>query len=377
MRRSHGQVRSRIPWWSTAVVVLALAISACTPTVAPTPQPTEPVGTGTATPIPEPTAGTAPNLTLDQLRNLTYPIELAPDGEAQLVDGSFSAPAAPGSAAEITIDLSASFAFGDINGDGVPDAAVVLVAQTGGSGTFYYLSPVLNQDGTPNPLTPELLGDRVELQSLAIAAEQIDVEMITAGPDDPLCCPTQQSSRTFALSGTELEIVAESDTPAEAGATVAPDLTLDQLRNATYPLDVAPGGEAQLVDGSFSAPAAPDSASEIMVDLSDSAASGGIAYGDIDGDGVPDAAVVLVAETGGSGIFYYLAPVLNRSGTPEALAPVLLGDRIEMQALSVEAGEISVDMLTAGPDDPLCCPTQETHNVYALVDGALELVSGE
>ena len=290
---------------------------------------------------------------------------------------AFSAPAAPGSATEIIIDLSDSIAFGDINGDGVPDAAVVLVAQTGGSGIFYYLAPVLNQDGTPDPLTPELLGDRVELQSLAIAAEQIDVEMITAGPDDPLCCPTQQSSRTFALSGRELELVAQSDTPGAAAPTAAPELTLDQLRNATYPLDVAPGGEAQLVDGSFSAPAAPGSATEITVDLSDSGGSGGIAFGDIDGDGVPDAAVVLIAQTGGSGIFYYLAPVLNHDGTPEALAPVLLGDRIEMQALSVEAGQISVDMLTAGPDDPLCCPTQETHNVYALVDGALELVSGE
>ncbi len=366
-----GKTAARIAPW-LLVVVLALALAACTPTVAPTPEPTEPVGTETATPIPEPTAGTIPNLTLDQLRNLTYPIDLAPDGAAQLVDGSFSAPAAPDSAAEIVIDLSDSFAYGDINGDGVPDAAVVLVAQTGGSGIFYYLAPVLNQDGTPDPLTPELLGDRVELQSLAIAGEQIDVEMITAGPDDPLCCPTQQSSRTFALSGRELELVAESDTPAEAGATAVPDLTLDQLSNATYPLDVAPGGEAQLTDGSFSAPAAPDSASEIMVDLSDS-----IAYGDIDGDGVPDAAVVLIAQTGGSGTFYYLAPVLNHGGTPEALAPVLLGDRIEMQALSVDAGEISVNMLTAGPDDPLCCPTQETYNVYALVDGALELVSGE
>ncbi len=207
MRRSHDQLTSRIPWWSMAVVGLALVIAACTPTVAPAPQPTEPVETGTATPIPEPTAGTVPNLTLDQLGNLTYPIDLAPDGEAQLVDGSFSAPAAPGSAAEILVDLSESVAFGDIDGDGAPDATVVLVTQTGGSGTFYYLAPVLNHSGTPEALAPVLLGDRIEMQALSVEAGEISVDMLTAGPDDPLCCPTQETHNVYALVDGALELV--------------------------------------------------------------------------------------------------------------------------------------------------------------------------
>src|SRR3990167_4283357 len=36
--------------------------------------------------------------------------------------------------------------------------------------------------------------------------------------------------------------------------------TLEQVKNATYPVDVAPGGSAKLVDGKFEVAAAPGSA---------------------------------------------------------------------------------------------------------------------
>jgi hypothetical protein len=36
----------------------------------------------------------------------------------------------------------------------------------------------------------------------------------------------------------------------------------------------------------------------------------------------------------------------------------LLGDRIQINALSIENNKIVVDMITHGPEDPMCCPTQ-------------------
>ena len=48
-----------------------------------------------------------------------------------------------------TTGAFSDLAFGDLNGDGVEDAVVVLVTNPGGTGRFYDLAPVLNQNGTP------------------------------------------------------------------------------------------------------------------------------------------------------------------------------------------------------------------------------------
>jgi len=45
---------------------------------------------------------------------------------------------------------------------------------------------------------------------LSITGGQIDVGMLSHGPDDPMCCPTQQESRTYVLQGAQLVETAES-----------------------------------------------------------------------------------------------------------------------------------------------------------------------
>jgi hypothetical protein len=95
------------------------------------------------------------------------------------------------------------------------------------------------------------------------------------------------------------------------------------------------------------------------------------AAGELDSDGVDDAAVLLVEDSGGSGTFVYLAAVLNRDGKPENVATTLLGDRAQVEELTIESGQIGVKMLTHGPDDPMCCPSQELQATYTLEDGEL------
>jgi hypothetical protein len=138
-------------------------------------------------------------------------------------------------------------------------------------------------------------------------------------------------------------------------------LTEEALRNTSYPVEYTAGGTAPLGEGVYEEEAAPGSASVVRIQLSDS-----IAFGDLDGDGVQDAAVVLISETGGSGTFYDLVAVLDRNGQPFPVAMTNLGDRIELNGLSIEAGEIVVDMVTQGPNDAMANPTQAETRRYRI-----------
>ena len=96
-------------------------------------------------------------------------------------------------------------------------------------------------------------------------------------------------------------------------------------------MEAASTGRAQLKDGVFEEPAAPDSATKTKIWLGDLRA-----LGDINGDGAEDALVTLVVDPGGSGTFTYLALVLNENGKARPFAAVLLGDRILVKIAEAE-----------------------------------------
>jgi heat shock protein HslJ/LysM repeat protein len=191
-------------------------------------------------------AGTSPQaapagLSPEELANTTYQSEFTQDGTAPLVDGTYSEPAAPGSATMTTVTLQPQdTAYGELNGQ--PSAAVVLVTDPGGSGTFYHLAVVVNQDGAPANVATTLLGDRVEINSVSIENNQIKVDMVQAGPDDPLCCPSQQVVNTYELQGDQLVEVSSEE--------IAPDGS-DQagtgLAGTSWVLESA-GGQPALPD---------------------------------------------------------------------------------------------------------------------------------
>jgi heat shock protein HslJ len=91
-----------------------------------------------------------------------------------------------------------------------------------------------------------------------------------------------------------------------------------------------------------------------------------IAYGDLTGDGQPDAVVHLAEDSGGSGTFVYLALVVSEAGRPVNLATTLLGDRVRVESLAVENGRVVVGMLQHGPDDPMARPTQLATRTFEL-----------
>ena len=96
-----------------------------------------------------------------------------------------------------------------------------------------------------------------------------------------------------------------------------------------------------------------------------------IAFGDLNGDGLDDAAVILAWQNGGSGTFKYLVAIQNSSGLPQQMNSIPLGDRVQVSAMSIAAGEIALDELTFGSSDPMCCPSQRMKQIYTLRAGKL------
>ena len=135
---------------------------------------------------------------------MAYRSEWAKGSMAQLADGEYREKYDESSASELVIGLSHFHAFGDLNGDGAEDAAVILYANPGGSGTFFYLAAVINQEGNPVNLASEFLGDRVKVKSVSVQDGDMVIDLMTHGPDDALCCPTQPALWKYRLKGDSL-----------------------------------------------------------------------------------------------------------------------------------------------------------------------------
>ena len=65
------------------------------------------------------------------------------------------------------------------------------------------------------------------------------------------------------------------------------------------------------------------------------------------------------------------AAVLDQGGVPVHVASASLGDRVRITSITVQGGTITVDLVTHGPQDPLCCPTLQKVVRYRLVGGQL------
>jgi heat shock protein HslJ len=164
-----------------------------------------------------PTGGseTIPPLQVETLKNAAY--RGIYDEAVQLSDGRYEGePFVEGGASRPTVTFTDAYALGDLNGDGVDDAVVVLVESSGGSGNFYYLAVVLNQDGNPENVATQLLGDRMQIESVTIDGAEITVEAVAHGPDDPMCCPTQKVTLTYRFDREKLTKVSEEMAAAEA-----------------------------------------------------------------------------------------------------------------------------------------------------------------
>ena len=342
--------------------VTAKATAPVTRTVAVTPTVSARV---TATAVSK--AAAVPPLTAALLENATYISPNLPGGKATLKDGGFEQSTGSGATQKVITRIVGPIVMGDLNGDGAADAAIILAINTGGTGTFHELHAVLNDGGKPRDAARVDLGDRIFLKSLAIDdAGAIVVQMLTHGPKDPQCCPSEAVALLYKLDGNALKRGIPTVKSGPTSAPAATPVTLDQLKNGTYLSEYVPAGKVTLKNGKYEASTGSGATQKVVVIMIEP-----VAMGDLNGDKVADAAVILATNTGGSGTFYDLHAVLNEGGKPVDVSSVLLGDRVQIKSLTIKDGVIVVSMITHGPKDPLCCPTQPVTQSYKLQDGKL------
>jgi hypothetical protein len=140
---------------------------------------------------------------------------------------------------------------------------------------------------------------------------------------------------------------------------------LDPL-NASYTIG---GRQVHLIDGRAEVEAAPGSATEIMTSV-----FGKPVYGDLDGDGKEDAALLLVYDPGGSGTFYYVAVAVKVNGTYRGTNGVLLGDRIAPQEVQVRNGVVTVNYADRRPEEPMTASPSVGKSQYLVLKSG-ELVA--
>jgi heat shock protein HslJ len=163
---------------------------------------------------PQPFAGSAgmaspgPAPTIEELANATYIglTGLEDDPPVTLEAGSWVGEAPPGGGESVEqARLSEGFYLtGDVDGDGADEAIVHLTFTGGGSGTFGYLA-VMSREG--DEIVQEAIGfvgDRVQIRSGRVDGADIFLNVLQAGPDDGLCCPSELATRAFSVRGGEL-----------------------------------------------------------------------------------------------------------------------------------------------------------------------------
>jgi len=144
-----------------------------------------------------------PPSTSSAAKNATYEIE---GQSVTLIDGRNEEPV-PNSSTVVTTEVWGEPTTTTIEGDSADFAAVVLLQQPGGSGSFYYIAACVdNADGTCTGTNAILIGDRVAIQNVLIQDDEtIIVNYATQAPGDPLSAPSSVGQTgTYILTGTTL-----------------------------------------------------------------------------------------------------------------------------------------------------------------------------
>ncbi|WP_322791594.1 Gmad2 immunoglobulin-like domain-containing protein [Bellilinea sp.] len=178
---------------------------------------------------------------------------------------------------------------------------------------------------------------------------------------------------SLAVTPTGEETLAASSSPLPQATSTPVLLSSSVLENMLYTLPGFVDREPfsfQLKDGEFQSGEDPAAIDFINVRLGDV-----IAFGDLNGDDLPDAAVILAANYGGTGVFVWVVPVLNQNGKAEQAAAFLIDDRPMIEQLSIENSRILLEGLVHGPNDPGCCPNQPVRWALRLMPAGLNLVS--
>ncbi|UCG10991.1 MAG: Gmad2 immunoglobulin-like domain-containing protein [Deltaproteobacteria bacterium] len=137
--------------------------------------------------------------------NATYTIERQ---EISLLNGRSEMEAAPSSATKIMASVFGEPVFGDLDDDGDEDAALLLVYDPGGSGTFYYVAVARNEKGTYRGTHGVLLGDRVAPHGVEIRNGLVVANYADRRPEEPMAArPSLGKSKYLSLNDGVLAVI--------------------------------------------------------------------------------------------------------------------------------------------------------------------------
>jgi len=154
---------------------------------------------------------------------------------------------------------------------------------------------------------------------------------------------------------------------APAKSTALPN-EVTEIRSSQYELGATDVLQVvQLTDGKFEQ-GTPGSDNFMSIAVTDF-----VAVGDLNDDGVDETAALISESYGGTGVFVFLAVYANIDGVPAFQNSTMVDDRPQLNALSIDNGEIFLDAVIHGVDEPMCCPTLRTTRHYRFVDNQLEM----
>ena len=165
-----------------------------------------------------------------------------------LVAGKAVRQAAPGSAERIETRFFSEPEWGDLDGDGEDDAAMVLLHRAGGSGSFFYVAAAIWQGEVFQGTNAVLLGDRIAPGSVQIRNGVVIVEYADRQAAEPMAtAPSMVRTKYLTLrAGKLLQVPALTDGElvTEGWATIDHEVRTFQPCGDAESLWLEPRGEA-------------------------------------------------------------------------------------------------------------------------------------
>lgn len=135
------------------------------------------------------TPTTSGSITLAKLQVASYTLD---NTTYKLTNGSYKK-------GNIAVDLDTDHISID-NGNPTPDAAVIVKYNDGGTAVLKYLVIMKASGDTVQYVANQSLGDRVQINSIALKNDLISISELTFGPTDPSCCPSVAKTISYKLT---------------------------------------------------------------------------------------------------------------------------------------------------------------------------------
>lgn len=141
--------------------------------------------------------------------NISYSIE---GRNIKLNNGLAEEDIFPDSATKVKTLLWEDYKIGDIDSNGLEDKGIVLVQDSGGTGSFYYLSLALQDQDGYKSTNSVFLGDRIVPQNINLIKDFLVFNYMDRSTEEPMnISPNQAQSRNFKFIDGNLKEISFKD----------------------------------------------------------------------------------------------------------------------------------------------------------------------